>query len=128
MGRPGFANLQSQKATLESPSPGPLRPQQTLESWGALSKIPIPGPCYSKAPLQQDVEEPGHLHLYMLPHVPVRDTKVLELLAESSSGRFVQFPEDLFESVQLPFVPQINKITMRKLKKKASLPNPCVHL
>ena len=55
----------------------------------------------------------GHLQFYTLPRVPVRGTEVLEELAESSSGRFIQFLEDLFEFGQLPFIPQINKIARR---------------
>ena len=49
----------SHKTTLESPDPGPLRLQQTLESPEALNKIPIPGPCYSEAPLQSGAQELG---------------------------------------------------------------------
>ena len=95
----------SHKTTLESPNPGPLRLQQTLESPEAFNKIPIPGPCYSEAPLQSGAQELGICSFIC--------TEVLEELAESSSGRFIQLLEDLFEFGQLPFIPQINKITRR---------------
>ena len=36
----------SHKTTLESPNPGPLRLQQTLESPEAFNKSPIPGPHF----------------------------------------------------------------------------------
>lgn len=59
MGRPGFANLQSQKATLESPNPGPLRPQQTLESWGHLVKYRFLGPAIPRPHFSKMWRSPG---------------------------------------------------------------------
>ena len=54
----------------------------------------------------------------------------MEELAESSSGRFIKFPEDSFELDNCLLSPKLIKSQgeTEKKREKAILPNPSVHL
>ena len=113
----------SHKTTLESPNPGPLRLQQTLESPEALKNtdswaLLFWGPT---SEWSRGTRICSFICFLYASPCACEGHWSLEELAESSSGRFIKFPEDSFELDNCLLFPKLIKSqgeTEKKEKKQ----------